>query len=253
MSDAGLMITAAIIARDAEKHLPGCLASVAWCERRLVVVDDRTTDKTEEIARSSGAEVIRRAFDDFAGQRNAALDACDTEWALFIDVDERVPAWLKEEITLVLAENGPEAGYWIPRINLICGRWVRHGGWHPDHQLRLLRRAAASYDPGRPVHEIVQIDGPTGYLTTPLLHLNYGSFEELIQKQRRYAPLDADRLTKDGDIRMRSLLGAPAREFLRRYFALGGVLDGPMGLLMALIMAGYEFQVRRLALGGQRD
>lgn len=241
-------ITAAIIARDAAHDLPDCLDSVSWCDQTLVVVDDRTTDATAEIAREHGARVVVRQFEDWASQRNAALSLCDTDWTLFVDADERIPNTLAEEIRFLLEAGRPEDGFWIPRMNLICGRWIRHGGWYPDHQLRLLRRERTHYDPDRPVHEVVLFEGESRYLTQPIVHYNYRSLSEILNKQAAYAPYDAARLMEQGQVRPRSLFGGPAREFFRRYIKLGGVFDGPMGILLALVLAGYELRVRLLAL-----
>ena len=245
-------ITAAIIARDAADDLPDCLSSVSWCDQTLVVVDDRTTDSTARLAREHGARVVVRNFEDWASQRNAALTQCATDWTLFVDADERVPNTLADEIRSLLAYGPPEDGFWIPRVNLICGRWVRHGGWYPDHQLRLLRRERTRYDPARPVHEVVLFDGDSGYLTQPLVHYNYRSLSEILSKQAAYAPYDAARLSEQGGLRTRALLGGPAREFCRRYIRLGGAFDGPIGILLALILAGYELRVRLLALAQSR-
>ena len=241
-------ITAAIIARDAADHLPHCLRSVSWCDQSLVVVDDRTTDRTAQIARDNGAHVVVRQFENWAAQRNAALSHCATDWTLFVDADERVTRTLSDEIVSVLEYHRQEDGFWIPRVNLICGRWVRHGGWYPDYQLRLLRRERTRYDPDKPVHEVVLFDGESGYLTQPLLHHNYHSVAEIVSKQENYAPYDAARLRDQGKIKPRTLLGGPAREFYRRYIRLGGALDGPIGIMLALILAGYELRVRLLAL-----
>ena len=241
-------ITAAIIARDAADELPECLRSVSWCDQSLVMVDDRTTDRTAQIARDNGANVVVRQFENWAAQRNAALSHCATDWTLFVDVDERVTRTLSDEIVSVLEYHRQEDGFWIPRVNLICGRWVRHGGWYPDHQLRLLRTERTRYDPARPVHEVVMLDGDPGYLTQPLLHYNYRSLSEILSKQAAYAPYDAARLKGQGKLRARALLGGPVREFCRRYIRLGGAFDGPIGILLAVILAAYELRVRLLAL-----
>ena len=145
-------ITAAIIARDAADELPECLRSVSWCDQSLVVVDDRTTDRTAQIARDNGAHVVVRQFENWAAQRNAALSHCATDWTLFVDADESVSRdTLSRRDSLSVLENDhrQEDGFWIPRVNLICGRWVRHGGWYPDYQLRLLRRERTRYDPDK--------------------------------------------------------------------------------------------------------
>src|SRR3990172_7712430 len=142
------MLTAIVLTRNEEKHLPDCLASLGWASERIVF-DSGSTDRTLEIAQAAGARVIRREFDHYAGQREAALRAAQTEWVLFVDADERVTPELAQAIRNALP--GPEAGWWIPRHNYIFGKLTRHAGWYPDYQLRLMRRALAHYDPARPV------------------------------------------------------------------------------------------------------
>ena len=220
------------------------------------MVDDRTTDRHRPTRpRSTAPSVVVRQFEDWASQRNAALSHCGTDWTLFVDADESVsPDTLSRRDSLSVLENdhGQEDGFWIPRVNLICGRWVRHGGWYPDHQLRLLRRERTRYDPERPVHEVVLFEGESRYLTQPLMHYNYRSLSEIFSKQATYAPYDAVRLKEQGEVRPRSLLGGPVREFCRRYIQLGGAFDGPIGIMLALILAGYELRVRLLALAQSR-
>jgi len=97
--------------------------------------------------------------------RNAAMEAFDAKWIFFVDADERIPPELGEEARRVI-QQGPEVGWWVPRHNYIAGKLVRHGGFHPDYQLRLLRRDRARYDPERPVHEVVSLDGPRGAYST---------------------------------------------------------------------------------------
>ena len=86
-------LSAILIAKDEEQDLPGCLESLKGLATEIiVVVSADTTDRTEAIARAAGAKVLRRAFDDYARQRQASLDAATGEWCLWIDPDERVVA-----------------------------------------------------------------------------------------------------------------------------------------------------------------
>ncbi|MCD6290173.1 MAG: glycosyltransferase family 2 protein, partial [Anaerolineae bacterium] len=122
----------------------------------------------------------------------------------------------------------------------IVGRRVRGAGWWPDYQLRLLRRGKATYDPARPVHEVVILDGRAGHLTHPLIHYNYRSWREFHDKQRRYARYEAEALHRQG-IRPRphNFVLQPWREFRRRFFTLRGYRDGLWGARLALWMAYY--------------
>ena len=54
-----LDLTIAIPVRNEEKNLPGCLAAIGHdLARHVVVIDSGSTDKTHEIAKQFGAEII---------------------------------------------------------------------------------------------------------------------------------------------------------------------------------------------------
>jgi hypothetical protein len=237
------MLTAVVLTYNEEKHLPDCLASLVWAPQ-VLVFDSFSADRTLEIARCAGAQLIQRAFDSYAGQRNAALQAAQTEWVLFVDADERVTPELAREIPGVLAQ--PEAGWWIPRHNYIFGKMTRHAGWYPDYQLRLMRRARARYDPARPVHELVRLDGEAGRLSAPLVHLNYETVREFIAKQKYYAAYDAGQLRAQGvTARPHHFILQPLRQFLWRFVTLGGWRSGAHGLRLSVLMGYGEFEKYR--------
>ena len=246
-------LTAAVIARDEAAVIGDCLASLAFADDVLVLVDAATRDATREIARAAGARVGERAFDTFAAQRDAALAMSRGEWVLFVDADERVPPLLRNEVLTRLDDPGQYRGFWIPRLNYMLGRQVRHAGWFPDYQLRLLHRASARFDPIRVVHEVPILEGQAGYLQSPFMHLNYRSLREFIRKQERYCRLDAQRwLLEHGRPRARALIGQPAREFWRRYVGLRGYRDGWLGAFLCLMLGWYAGKCVWLARSADR-
>src|SRR5262249_4567739 len=217
------VLTAAVIARDEEQMLGDCLASVAFADERLVLVDAATRDRTREVALSHGARVEEQPFVNFAAQRDAALRLAHGDWVLFVDADERVPTPLRDEVLSRVAHAGAYHGFWIPRHNYLMGRVVRYAGWFPDYQLRLLERRAAHFDPRRVVHEGALVNGPVGHLREALVHFNYRDLAEFIRKQERYCPLAAEHwLATFGSPRQRAVLGQALREFWRRYVTLRG-------------------------------
>lgn len=243
-----MSLTAAIIARDEQAALPDCLRSVSFAQETLVLVDATTRDRTREVARSLGARVEERVFDNFAAQRDAALQLASGDWVLFVDADERVPTDLRDEVVRTIAEPGGRRGFWIPRHNYLSGRIVRHAGWFPDYQLRLLERGAAHFDPLRVVHEVALVDGPVGYLSEALVHYNYTSLGEFIVRQERYCALDAQRwLATHGRPRRRALVGQGVREFWRRFVTLEGYREGLLGLALSAILAYYASRAVYLA------
>jgi (heptosyl)LPS beta-1,4-glucosyltransferase len=228
-------LAAVILARNEEINIEDCIASVRWADRIVVFVDPRSEDRTVELAQDAGADVLTNPFQNYAQQRNDALNAVDADWILFIDADER-------SIRSLLA-SGQHNGYWIPRHNYIFGKLTRFTGWYPDYQMRLLRRGHAHYDPDRQVHELVVLDGEPSYLAAPFVHYNYRSFAQFVEKQNRYVQYDA-RILKEQGIQPKphKFLTQPIRQFIWRYVTLKGYRDGLHGLRLSLLMAWYEFQ-----------
>ncbi len=232
-------LTVGILARDNEQDIPDCIQSVRWADEILVILDTRSTDRTEFLARALGARIVRSEFGNFAQQRDVGLSRAGTEWLFYVDTDERGTPELGEEIRRVIA-SGDCAGWWVPRRNYIWGREVRHGGWYPDYQLRLLRVGRARYDPTREVHEVVLLDGADGHLQNPLAHWNYRTMGQFVAKQRQYVALEAGIRFKQG-VRPRpwTYVLQPLREFWRRYVRLQGCRDGLVGFVLAVLIAWY--------------
>lgn len=249
------MITLCVVARDEAANLAELLPTLDWGDELLVVIDEATRDDSASVARSFADRVAVWPFVSFPAFRNAALDLASHRWVFFVDADERASSALADDVTAAVAASeasfatGEDAavGYWVPRHNIMFGRLVRGGGWSPDYQLRLLRRDSARYDESRLVHEVVLLDGRAGYLDQRLLHLNYGSPADFIDRQRRYTAMEADTLRATGArFRRRALVGQPVRELARRYLALGGWKDGPVGLFLSVVLAYYAFKRVRL-------
>jgi (heptosyl)LPS beta-1,4-glucosyltransferase len=232
-------VSVVVLTRNEEDNIADCLDTVQWADETLVL-DSLSDDATVEIARSKGAQVRERPFDNYALQRNAALEIASSEWVFFVDADERVTLELAQEIRQVVRRPDLD-GWWVPRRNYIFGAWIRHAGWYPDYQLRLLRRAKARYDERREVHELVELDGEAGYLRNTLVHYNYSTVKEFRQKQDRYTDYEARMLLESGQrARPWNFLLQPLRQFFWRYVTLRGYRDGWRGLLLSLLMAYYE-------------
>lgn len=228
-----------ILTKNEARHITECVKSVVgWCDA-LIVWDSGSDDGTQQLAYLAGASVIERRFDNYAAQRQAVLDTIDAEWVLFIDADERVTPELRQEILATLVQPEHD-GYWLARRNFIVCHEMRAGGFTPDYQLRLLRRAAAHYVAEREVHEIVEIAGSQGKLAAPLLHYNYETWSQFHRKQKVYAAYEAQILAARG-IRPRphNFVLQPLREFHRRFITLAGWRDGVHGLRLAVLLAWY--------------
>jgi glycosyltransferase involved in cell wall biosynthesis len=236
-------ISGVVLALNAADLIEDCLRSLAWADQQVVLVDAATTDATATLAQATGADVHYRQFTTFAEQRNAALDLASTDWILFVDADERVTPALVDEIRETMAQNPQSVAFWVPRRNIMLGRWIKHAGWYPDRQLRLLKRGCAHYPTDLPVHEVAFLKGSAGMLSQPLIHFNYRSLGEFWSRQRRYARIAAQGMVQRGETpRARAVLGQPVREFSRRFFSEAGYREGPLGLMLCLLVAAGTFE-----------
>ncbi len=113
-------VALAMIAKDEEEHLPGCLASVAGVVNQIVVVDTGSTDVTIDIAREHGAEVhVFPWTDDFAAARNVSLSHVTADWVLWLDADEELLPESRGPLRALLRD--PEIAGAHLRINNLMG------------------------------------------------------------------------------------------------------------------------------------
>jgi glycosyltransferase involved in cell wall biosynthesis len=232
-------LSVAMIAMNEEANLPRTLESVRWADE-IVIVDSGSTDRTLEIADSFGARTSYHPISGHGEQKNIALDLCTSDWILLLDADEVLTPGLQDEIRRVL--NGePEYGaYWIPRRNLIFGRWMRHGGFYPDRKLRLFRRGAARLSEGVGPHATPQFKGRKGKLRHDMLHYAYPDLNVYLEHMNRYSSEIAKLLKNEGRISkplpafIWNAVLNPAATFVYNYFFRLGFLDGREGLLLHL-------------------
>lgn len=242
-----LPLSVVMIVRNEAPRLPTTLAALGFAAE-IIVVDGGSSDGSAELARSLGATVsVRADWHGFGAQKQQALDLANSEWVLSLDADELVTQALAEEIAAAVARPVASA-YTIPRLNHLCGRPVRWGGWWPDRVLRLFKRSEGRFSSAE-VHEGVLHPGPVGRLRNPLLHDTYRSVAEAEDKLRSYAELGALSMHRRG--RRCGPLAAPlhgAWMWLRSAILRGGVLGGRDGLTVArLIALGSYLRYRELA------
>ncbi len=237
-------VTAIVPTLNEERNILDCLESLAWTDRR-VVFDCFSTDRTVELARQAGADVIQHPFENFAQFHNAAMDRVEADWILFVDGDERATPELAKEIREIVAANRKEVLWWVPRHNYIFGRLTLWAGWYPDYQARLLRRGRARWE--RPVHEIAVADGPEGHLENSLIHYNYDDLADFRARQERYNSIDAGILLEEGvHPHIYTPYSQAVRQFWWRFVTLRGIQDGLHGLWLSLLMGYYEMKKYRL-------
>jgi glycosyltransferase involved in cell wall biosynthesis len=137
-----------ILSLDEEPNIEKAIASVRGFAQ-VVVIDSGSSDRTRELARGAGAEVIEHAFVDYADQRNFALDHVRdrAKWAFFLDADEELTPALCDEIEALVAEDAVDGAYVGYRF-FVLGRELKHGPFASASVLRLMRTDKARFSRG---------------------------------------------------------------------------------------------------------
>ena len=182
-------VSVIVIALNQEDNIVPCLETVRWADE-IVIVDSGSLDRTLELAREFTDRIFIIDWPGFGAAKNYALDRARGDWVLSLDTDERVSKALRAEIISAVHGEGQFAGYRLPRKNYFGGRWIKRLGWYPDYTLRLFRKDRGRFRE-RMVHEEVVVDGPVGFLQTPLDHFSYASVSDYLTRQDRYALLAA--------------------------------------------------------------
>jgi glycosyltransferase involved in cell wall biosynthesis len=232
-------VSACIITLDEADRIADCIGSLAWCDE-VVLVDSHSKDATRDVAANLGARVIERDWPGHVKQKEFAIRAAANDWVMCIDADERVSPELQAEIVALRDRGFPDhAGWKMPRMSRYLGQWIRHGTWYPDLQLRLFDRRRGRWG-GHDPHDRVELNGPVGRLSHPLLHDPYRTFAEHLRTIDRYTTIMADGLHERGRrAHLTDLVLRPWVRFFRFYVLKAGFLEGWRGLLLACMAAHY--------------
>lgn len=242
------MLSAVVLTKNEERHIVDCLESLSFCDE-IIVIDDYSDDRTIEIIKGSfktkNIKIFKRKLNfDFATQRNFGLQKVSHEWALFIDVDERVSSFLQNEIMQAIKNplNNHKA-YAIRRIDVVWGKKLLYGETGNVRFIRLAKKDAGRWL-GK-VHEIWRIDGSVGQFDNPIMHYPHPTIAEFLQEINFYTSLRAQELfERGGKAYWWSIILYPKAKFFLNYILKMGFLDGLPGLIFALLMSFHSFLVR---------
>ena len=260
------MISVLILTLNEQLDLPGCLSSVSWCDD-IHVFDSHSTDNTAVIARSAGAHLHTRTFDDYATHRTAALTSTPFKhpWVFLLDADERpTPELSREMQQLALAAPDLVSGFRLRRRDFLFDTWLKHAQISSFY-IRLVRPERAHYT--RAVNEVIQVDGVIADLSYPLNHYPFSKgIARWVDKHNLYSSMEAELIVRKEGLQHPSLRMAlrgpdfhtrrlhqkaifyllPARPLLKWLYMVvlrGAILDGVAGLTYATLQSFYEYLI----------
>lgn len=217
-------------------------------------MDSGSTDSTLQIVASHGRTAVHREFVSSPDQVNWGLDQLvDHEWVLILDSDEAIEFTL-EALRLelgVASAQGCDA-IALRRRNILFGRWIRHGGWYPDLQTRVVKSSARYRYVGQVVHQHLPVPRKRLHLSPlTLRHDTYQGIDEYWLKLLRHTRHERSQAYRWGSTDGRPR-GAWAKTLSRkvpgrfwvhlvyRYILRAGFLDGRLGWHLALWSAVYQ-------------
>ena len=259
------MISVLILTLNEEINLPGCLASVKWCDD-IVVYDSYSTDRTIEIAKAAGARVFQRSFDNYANQRNAALTQVEYKhsWLLMLDADEQAtPELVKEIHEIVNNKESSISLYHVRRKDMFFGKWLRHSSGYPTWFGRFFRVGKVRVE--RDINEEYHTDGKVGHLKTHYIHFPFNKGVAFwFERHNRYSSMEAAALLHDVQMPLEwrrsfsadpvirrkffkqlayRMPGRPVLVFCYLYLFRRGFLDGRSGLIYCILRSIYEYMI----------
>lgn len=232
-------LTVVILTKNEEKDIVDAIKNAQKLTDKVLMVDSGSMDKTVALAEANNAKVVYRVWDnDFAAQRNFALQHVDTDWILYLDADERMNDELIANIAKVAASD-KQAMFRLERRNSAFGRDFKYGVLGPDSVVRLFPSKGVQWEGKvheRPVGEFAE-KTLNGYLK----HYTYASFDEYLEKMNKYASIGAEDRRQRGKkcSVLKDLVFRPAFAFLKMYVLKAGFLEGWLGLVLCLNYANY--------------
>ena len=238
-----LPISVCIVARNEEKNLPRLLESVADWVTEVIVVLNSTTDSSAEIALRYGAKVQHEPWIGYRDTKNVALQFATQPWVLALDADEAVSEALRLEIGHFFSDGLDQqfSGARFPRKTWFLGRWIQHGDWYPDRQLRLFRRDCGRWG-GSPEHDKIELKGPCRTMCAEMHHYSNPDIASYVGKINVFSDYFLRRqLERAASWSVSEAVFRSVWRFFRAYVLRLGVLDGFPGLFIAASTAYSTF------------
>ncbi|WP_417832209.1 glycosyltransferase family 2 protein [Terasakiella sp.] len=234
-------LSALITAHNEEDRLASCLETLSFADE-IVVVCDKCTDATEEIARRYTDKVFVGAWRLEGERRNTAISYCSGDWVFEIDADEHMTPELAAEIRQTI-ETTSFDWHEVLVDNYIGDRLVRHG-WGASFGKAaypgLFKKGVKEWGPER-LHPSLKWSGTKGpMLKGRIKHYVDRNISDMIRRLDSYSTARAKDLRESGKVgsfanNLRRLFS----RFFKCYVSRKGYKEGGYGFLIALFAGMY--------------
>ncbi len=226
-----------VITYNEAKNIPSLFETLHFVDE-IIVIDSFSTDETAQIVASyPKATLYQHKFQDYATQRNIALEYVKGNWVLFLDADERISESLKKEIIATVNHNKTSEAYFFKRRFFFNNKPVYFGGLQTDKNVRLFYNHPTTHYQGL-VHEKLQFNGHFKVLKNFLTHFSYEDYATYKEKMLRYGVLKGREKIRQGKYPNPVLKYVhPAYTFICKFLIRGGILDGNKGFVLSYLMA----------------
>jgi GT2 family glycosyltransferase/tetratricopeptide (TPR) repeat protein/2-polyprenyl-3-methyl-5-hydroxy-6-metoxy-1,4-benzoquinol methylase len=190
-------ISLCMIVRDEEARIADCLSSIRRHVDEMIVVDTGSTDQTREIARSLGARVIRRQWQDsFSAARNESISHATGEWILWMDADDVIDEESARAIRRCAAQASREVLGFVAQVHCPGGPG-EEGETVVDHVKLFRNRPDLRFE--LRIHEQIlpSIRRAGGEIARAPLHVTHANYDRSPEGQRRKRERDQRLLALD--------------------------------------------------------
>src|SRR3989338_5074592 len=243
------LISAIIVVKNKPPHLFESLNSIKDFVSEIIIGNiDIGDDDKKRLLENKKVKIIdlpsNTPFADLV--KEDLKKQAKGEYILYLDPDEIFPSTTLRTSPQLTSFLNKYDFFLFPRKNIIFGKWIQHSRWWPDYQLRLFKKNAVNWP--KELHPTPKGKGKEyrfeARVENAILHYNYDTLDQYLQKAVRYAKAEANlRFKQNKEYPLSEVLRQSTSEFISRFFALDGYKDGLHGFVLSVLQMFYYFLV----------
>lgn len=237
-----IKLSVVIITYNEENNIERCLQSAKEIADEIIVLDSFSTDNTKKICESYNVKFSQHNFDGHIEQKNRAVSLAENMYVLSLDADEMLSEKLTDSI-LEIKQNPEFDAYYCNRLNIYCGKEIKHGNWYPDRKIRIWNKNLGVWGGENPHDTVILEKGARKrFIQGDILHYSFNSIQEHIDQINKFSKIKAESAFYKGKkTNFFKIYFKPIIKFISGYIVKFGFLDGYFGYVISRNSAFSEF------------